>query len=64
MAAKEYPTPRQNGVGLPLAVGGADYFDQAYFLGLSAKTNMPGLPLAVVTDDTSNRLKGVYDYLI
>ena len=65
LAAKEYPTPRQNGVGLlTLAVGGADYFDQAYFLGLSAKTNMPGLPLAVVTDDTSNRLKGVYDYLI
>jgi hypothetical protein len=49
---------------LTLAIGARDYIDQAYYLGLSLKANMPGYPIAVVTDDQTGRLAGIYDHLI
>ncbi|QOG22149.1 MULTISPECIES: hypothetical protein [Bradyrhizobium] len=58
------PTGRSSAGFLTLAIGARDYIDQAYYLGLSLKANMPAYPIAVVTDDQSGRLAGVYDHLI
>ena len=49
---------------LTLAIGARDYISQAYYLGLSLRANMPGYPIAVVTDDETGILAGVYDHLI
>lgn len=53
------------GIGfLTLAIGAQDYINQAYYLGLSLKANMPGYPIAVVTDDETGRLARIYDHLV
>lgn len=49
---------------LTLAIGAQDYISQAYYLGLSLKQNMPGYPTAVVSDDETGRLAGVYDHVV
>ncbi|WFU70964.1 hypothetical protein [Bradyrhizobium sp. CB2312] len=49
---------------LTLAIGARDYIDQAYYLGLSLKANMPRYPIAVVTDDETGRLASIYDHVV